>query len=489
MKNKFCPELIELQTKVYFKLLNITMKILYNYYNLKKNILICFLCLIFVTHTSDILADSQKVTQDVYGVLQEIKAEVKLLRKQYEIRTAWPKISTYSKHYPRHMLQKCFEIFEKIKLLRNIKQMGEITTPYYPSRKIIPDEVYDVAVRLLGELRIVIENVNLKNKSLDISPKVVSEYEANYILLSEISRALDPVLGLDGFTSNDVYTQTKRVIENVRFLRSSQNLPEIDEAPDLDMTFLRHPNHVLKEVYKLLEKISQIETALKVDPCEVPKLQFRQIEPNEVYDAMHNVLTELQRIKYHLGFEFHTSDLESETGKTYNDAIYNLKLTQNLLPLFDGKIPLLKEDPNNLKKSSTDIFKVTVRIAQKLTLDGKAHGITIKLEKELPPGTFELEHIYHKTNECLQKSNKLRVKAGLVETAINEYPLRGIDSCGIFALVSRFEKDLDIIHKAQHGKVYEIEEELSDSFSKKNTTEVYWQMWQNSYILDSLISL
>ncbi len=459
---------------------------LHNYCYLKNRILFLFLCLILVSYTADIFAESQKIPRDVYGILLKAKAEIELLRRQSGIRTSWPKISSNSKHYPRHSLQKCFELLEKINRLRNIKQMGIITTPRYPSRKITPDEVYVVAIRLLEELRIVTGNANLENKSFAVDPKIVIEYETNYILLSEISRALDPVLGIEGFTSDDVYAQTKRVIENARFLRSSQNLAEIKKEPDLNMTILRHPNHVLKEVYNVLEKISQIERNLKIDPCEVPKLQYRRIESNEVYDAMHNVLTELQRIKLCLGFEFHTSYPEPEGGKAPNDVIYNLKLAQNLLPLFDGKTPLLRKDPNNLKKTSTDIFTVASRIAQKLKLDIKARGFYIKHTKEQCQGEHELKHIYRKTIECLQKVNKLRVKAGLSETAIDEYPLHEINSCDTFELVLRLENDLDIIHKVQYGKVYAAKAELSDSFDEKASAEAYLRMCQNSDILGLL---
>ncbi|MCP5007193.1 MAG: hypothetical protein GY941_25110 [Planctomycetes bacterium] len=283
----------------------------------KIGTLCLFLLFIFITSASHVEAISSKTPQDVYFVLQRVKAEVVLLRERARLEEPWPEIEITTKHYPRHVFQKCYETMEKVNRLRWLKKMGTITIPFYPLREITPNEVYDVSVRLLGELRIITANVDSSLHITCVSGNEEITYNTNYKALSEISMAMDSMLGLSGYTMSGIHAMSERVVSNARFIRASQNLPRNEAVPDFDMTTLRHPNHVLREACVLLEKIREVEINLWMSPCDVPNVPRRSIEPNEVYETVLYLFGELQSIKYRLGIYTHRELIFGISGQEF----------------------------------------------------------------------------------------------------------------------------------------------------------------------------
>jgi len=443
--------------------------------------------LILIAFSSNVSAAISKTPGDVYAVLQQARVEVEILRQQSKVKRSWPVIKTVTKPYPRHVLMKCDEVLVKLNRLRKIKRMGEVTIPVYPSRNITPDDVYDMSVRMLKELRIVTGSSKSQRRITSIGPESKIKYEMNYQLLSEISRALDPVLGIEGFTPADVHALTGRVVANALFLRTSQNLPEPVEEPDFDMRRKRHPNHALMEVYETLSQVSQLERNLWMEPCEVPKLKSRKIGPNEVYDAVLTVMAELQRIKYRLGLEYRTKTPKTESGKTPNDVIYNLKVAQILLPPFDGTTPLQQHNPEALQKKPADVFIVAERITKELEQDRKIEGITLVPRKAPLLEGNQPKHIYQKTLECLEKVNRLRKQTGFFPTAIGDYPLREITLSKVYELVVRLDDEFDLLQKAQHGRPHKLETDQDSFIGEKTHDDVYQKIWQVSFLLDTII--
>ena len=424
---------------------------------------------------------------DVYARLLLAKQEVELLRREARVRQPWPRVQKQPDRYPRHVLQKCYEVLEKINRLRNIEGMGPITIPQYPTRKITPNEVLTAAKRMLAELRLLTRRKgHAQNQAAPRAPSRPVGYADNYAMLQEISLALDPVMGVRGFSPDDVYAQSIRVLNNTRFLRMSQNL-SLDVAPPPRGRGGRS-NHALLAAVALLAKIARAEHNLWMKPCRVPKIPRRRIEPNEVYDSLQIVLAELQRIKYRLGLERHFPIPAVQRGKTPDDVIRNLKWATALLPEFSIKRPLIQYDPATLSKTPNDVFLVAEQINRFLVRYRRLRGIRVPPRDIIPMPGRQPKHVYQKTLECLWKVNRLRKQLGMGPTAMPEFPLRRITPNEVYDLAVRLRAELFLIEQKTEGKTSPPRPTPLDHLVRDKTpSDVYHMMWQNLTLLDTVI--
>ena len=293
---------------------------------------ICLLAAMFFVFTrAEAKQRQDKSPNEVFEKTLELKMQVMSLRDFLNVELPWPKVSLITTGItPQHVLQKSLELLDKINRLRRVMKLGPITVPSFPSREITPNEVYDMVSRLVDELSSIHKTKSSDNKkTIKHKGKVPVDV---YRELSEISSAIDPMLGIRGLKPTDVYAQSLKVLKQVRFLRISQNLPEEVKPPVL--TEGKHPNHSLATTYKLLKKISLSESNLWMQPVLVPKVPNRVIEPGEVYDALHIVLAELERVKFRLGVERRFKIEQVKGIKTPDDVIYNLVWAIRLMPDF-----------------------------------------------------------------------------------------------------------------------------------------------------------
>ncbi|MBM4055321.1 MAG: hypothetical protein FJ264_11785 [Planctomycetes bacterium] len=437
---------------------------------------------------SGIFAHEIKTPRDVHRALLLVKSEVEKLRQQSKTETPWPKVELLEHHDSRHVLQKCYEVLEKINRLRKIKRIGEITIPMYPSGDITSEEEYDASLRLFEELCIITGTAKSHLVIPSIDNTVSIGEDVNYQLISEISRAFDPVLGVEGFSIDDIYVMAQRALEDIRFLRVSQNMPEVTERDDFDTPRKWHANHILREVYVLQERVANAERNLWMDSCEVPALPYRKIETNEVYDAVLSVISELQRIKYRIGMEYRVKLPELQQNRTPNDVIFLLKLAQDTLPPFDGSMPLIQQNPDNLQKRMKDVFLLANKLTHYLKSDHKLHNIAFSPETvHYNNNDRQPIHVYQKTLECMEKINILRLKANYFPTAISDYPHSNVTNNELYEIIQRLIDEFNLLQTMEHGRPIVLNEDVDCGNDNVSFADVCNIMCRNSSHLDALI--
>ena len=102
---------------------------------------------------------SEKTPSDVYSYAIILKKKVIYLRKKAGITAPLPNVPIQHNKYPRHVLQKALEILHKINLYRITKGYGAIFIPPYPTRKITPNDVYEMVKRDDAEITSFINNI------------------------------------------------------------------------------------------------------------------------------------------------------------------------------------------------------------------------------------------------------------------------------------------------------------------------------------------
>ncbi len=425
-----------------------------------------------------------KTPNDVYVQARLLKDKVELLREENKALYPWPPVSLQQGKAPRHVLQKALEILGKVNRYRVISGMGEVSVPRFPGRGITPDEVYDTVVRLVDELDLLLEPGGDSHRQLSsIAGKSSSDV---YQVLWEVSHALDPALAIRGFNPSDVFARSRHLLDLVKFLRRSQNLPM--DVPKPERTTGRYPNHALAAVYRLQKGISIAEKNLWMEPLDVLEIPQRVITPTDVFDALGIVLAELQRIKYRLGLERNFTTPPLKSGKTPDDVIQILEWALRMMPDFSPGRPVVQFSRSQLAKTPSHVFTVTEYTRKRLERYRRVRGI--RTLTRTPPAVQGLKprHVYQKCLESLEKAERLRRQIGLGPTAVLRHPLRDITPTEVYDLAIRLDEDLGILfrHIGMEHKVYSSALDAT-VFSNKTSSDVYRNMWQISLLLDTVL--
>ncbi len=227
----------------------------------------------------------EKTPNDVFAKVLIIRSQVEMLWDYHHVKRAWPTVVPQTNKTPSHVLQKCFEVMEKINRLRRIEELGDITIPAYPARNISPNEVYDLVQRLEQELWLLLEYKHGVTPYCVAPQKVVGKSPNDvYRELWAVSYALNPLLGMRGVGPNDAYALSEQILDEIRFLRNSQNIIGDIGRPSLSTG--HHPNHALYAVSDLMTTIARAQNNLWLIPAVPNKVPRQVITISDVYDGL-----------------------------------------------------------------------------------------------------------------------------------------------------------------------------------------------------------
>ncbi|WP_220495756.1 hypothetical protein [Oceanospirillum sediminis] len=369
---------------------------------------------------------------------------------------------------PRHVYQKALEVLGKINRLRVIKGLGPVATPHYPVRLITPDEVYGLVKHVRNELHLLIPEDQRKNRTTPVIHKNIVPGDV-YSSLQWASLRIDPLLGVRGYTPNEVYQLAEYIVEQIRFLRLSQNLAEIRKKPA--KTSGKHPNHALKAAIDLQQKVFQAQINLWMPlPEKPPEIPHRVISPTDVYDALQVILAELQRMKYRLGVNREIPYPALKTNKTPDDVIQLLVYASNLIPSFNSERAIRQYDNNQLDKTPDDSFRVASEVLHMLTELNKARGITVRAEHEEIYQDITPRHAYQAALHNVRRTNELRAMSGYIPGNTPSLPLRTITPTDIYEITSRLKQEIEIFF-ASTGFNYTTKHQ--DTFFGKKPEDIF----------------
>ncbi len=366
-----------------------------------------------------------------------------------------------------------------------MKGYGEIYIPPYPIRDITPTDVYEIVKRLEAELIPFIKNEkflqNLKLKRY--TGKTPNDV---YRLLWSISLAFDELLGIHGYTPTDVYALSLKLLDNVKFLRQTQNIYKKERKPKyIDGLY---PNHALKHSYIFLKKVREAEKHLWIEPTDVPEVPQKVITPTEVYDSIQYNLAELQRIKYRLGFERYFKEKKIDVAKTPSDVVVNLKYATLLMPTFDFDQELIQYSQKSLNKTPNHVFAVTEEILKKITLLKNIRGIVQKPKNAPFIEGLRPIHAYQKAIEATEKAIRLKEQMGFYPSQIPRSPIRPITPNEVYEIVLRLDGIVTILLKKSGYKnvdeyIYKLDKHIPND---KTPSNVYHNLWMIANNFDLL---
>ena len=427
-----------------------------------------------------------KTPSDVYSEAMLLKEKIIYIRNKEKVKSKFPKIDKQTNKAPRHVLQKSLEVLSKINKYRIVRSYGEIAIPSYPSRKITPDDVFAYVKRINEEITPFINDEEFLN-SLKLKQYYNKTPNDVYQLLWSVSLALDPLLGMRGYTPSDVYEQSETIVAIARFLRQSQGDFSDIKKPEIEKGL--HPNHALNTSYLLLRKIAKIEKKLWMKQTDVPKKSYRVITPTHVYDSLQNIIAEMQRLKRRIGVERYFEVKHTKDDKTPSDVVANLLYAKELLPEFKVSVSLKQYNKKLLKKTPNEVYALTDDILEKLNIIAKYKGINFNIQN--PPYIYGLDpsHVYQKGIESIEKTSRFKITEGFHKSIIPSQPFKEVTPDEVYELVSWLDSTITLIIKRNYNKnIKQYRYMISKkNYSNKTPSDVYNNLWKISNKLDRLL--
>jgi len=440
---------------------------------------------VFFISLSTFLSATQKSPSDVYSESIVLKKMVIELRKENGITAKLPQVAIQKNKSPRHVLQKTLEILTKVNKYREINNFGEITVPPVPPRDITPQDVYNNVKRLKVEVAYLLKDKKVLLKKKFALRKYTNKTPSDvYRELWGISLGFDKLLG-QGFTPTDVYMQTQQIVEEIKFLRTTQRENADIKIPPLKSE--QHPNHALYKSVELIKKLSQIQKKLWMDPVPVPAVKHKIISPTEVYDSLQTVNAELNRIERRLGVERSFEVKKASEKKSPADVVQNLEYAIALLPDFDFSKRLNQYPKSSLVKTPNDVYALSEFILDKIKNIKTRKGIKLKAKETSYLYGLKPIHVYVKGIEDLEKLAKLKELEGFKPSESPGPPTTKITPSEVYELILRLDDELNLIYKDYKLKAYR---EVLDKkqYSDKTPSDVYDNLWKVSYELDSILN-
>lgn len=255
---------------------------------------------------------------DVYRITGTINGELKLLHESNEsmpvVDTNAPELTP---RRPRHVMQKAREVLLKVQLLRRINGLDENELPPLPLREVRPADVkvvIDLIRRDLAALRSIFGVTEVPFTVPILTGKTPTDVYGDLVRAGEM---LDG-LGIPKIVPNDVYRVALTIIGDLEKVRAARGLTEPvplqrgsrDKRPS-------DVYAKAAELLRTLRTLTSENPGFQI-PGGIVLLNQRsgRIEPAHVMDLLNNILAEISAIKVKVGARSLTEFAPPQAGKT-----------------------------------------------------------------------------------------------------------------------------------------------------------------------------
>ncbi len=255
-----------------------------------------FLCLVSFIHANEKITPSE-----VYSQVIQIKKEIDVLKKHFNINTSIKIHKMNSKLKPRHAWQKTYEIFIKINILRASYSMPKIEPAnLQPVLNINPILTYEQTQRILTELRIFKTRLGI-NKQISHNKKFINKTPLDvYNTLNNISKELDLLNGTQ-FNPSYVFGETIRIYKDLTTILEHLNIKDTT-IPTIRKNQAK-PKDTFNVSMNILSKIKYIQLVAGIESIDFSSFKKETVTPSDVFGINEIILAELQTIKAHLGLK------------------------------------------------------------------------------------------------------------------------------------------------------------------------------------------
>jgi len=242
---------------------------------------------------------------NVYTKLFLIKEEIEMLKRYFNINQERRPFTIHTAVEPHHVWQQTYTILFKINILRRKHGLPMLAvSSLEPSKNPVPQVVYEQALRILTELRILKEHLGI---TLELFPPPEFKNKTktdNFNLSNYISYQLDLLNGVY-FEPNHVFAQAIRISEDIDTLLDVLEIKHDTIPPPKQEDAM--PSDAFDEGLAILAEIKRINDNIEFQTIDFNAIKpddKNQITPSEVFVLTSIILAELQPLKSHLDLKY-----------------------------------------------------------------------------------------------------------------------------------------------------------------------------------------
>jgi len=285
---------------------------------------------------------------EVYTQVKLISYEIHSLLKYYNIphdhEGIKKRVALTTKLKPRNVWQKSYEIMVKINLLRTSNNLPVIEpVNMAPVLNLNPDLVYEQTQRILTELKIFKDRLNIKYNKPKLETYTGKTPLDVFNGLSAVSAGLDE-LNHGGVTPSYVFGENMRVYYDLTQILKYLNIEDntIPAKKNLRAT----PTNTFNTGMLSLDKIKELQINSGIDFVDFSGFRKLKQTPSEVFSITEMIISELQTIKAYLGIKSITPSAPFYKDKTpvevdqlmsWNLRKLNLIHSLNIVRRYDAK--------------------------------------------------------------------------------------------------------------------------------------------------------
>jgi len=279
----------------------------------------------------------KKTSNQVYSITERILGRLNQYRQFHGIQVPAREVRMIHGLKPQHVFNKGLEILEKVDVLRRRQNMGPMAVPHYPLRAITPSEVFDLTLRLDNELTSVYEFSGEQSELWDID-SVTREHTNKrpsdvFFNMQRISNIFDTLLGIDGFTSDDVYREVLSIKQSIQLIADTlgEVIPEKSWA-ELKIRSRINPSDVLLLAGETLDLIIRAKRRAGMFGGNSLGLSSgKTVTPSDVFNQVRLMEAELNELMVFLDIDTLVSRPPIQNNKTPAHVLQALHGVNNAL--------------------------------------------------------------------------------------------------------------------------------------------------------------
>jgi hypothetical protein len=269
-------------------------------------------------------AQAQDATPShVYQVVDNVNAELALLHEANGSTPKTDKnAAALTDRRPRHVLQKAREVLIKVQTVRKLNGLAEKPVPAFPVTEVKPADVKAMVERILADVKDLRSKFNVSKTAAAAalpSGKTPTDVYAN---LAAAGLHIDG-LGLPKTVPNEVYQVALTIIGDLKHVASATGM-SIDSVAMQSGSKGKKPQDVYAAGFELLAalKVTTEQNPNFAIPAGVvmPNQRAGKVKPAHVMDVLNNALAEIGAIKVKVGAKTATEFAPAQSGKTPSDV-------------------------------------------------------------------------------------------------------------------------------------------------------------------------
>ena len=278
--------------------------------------------------SADAEAGRLATPSDIYRVIQDLVAEIALLREEVGVSGLPAEMELQPERLPIHVYTKTLEAQSKVIRIQSRFGVPAAQSGRIPFKEVDWGDVEQSVLHILDELRKIKARWEMDGEIESATLEVGMTPAQVYQRLSYASSLLDGLLGRP-LTPDDVFLNCASIMGDLELLASELGVALDLEVPEVDG--VESWKDVARHIKLAMLRITNLQTGLGMKASIMPKLTMVRVTPSEIFDYSNTLLAETARIKFRLGIDTLPEELPDSDGKTAADVVAMLRGITNAL--------------------------------------------------------------------------------------------------------------------------------------------------------------